>query len=62
MKVSEGLPPVGDDVLIYNKFMGWVTGCLINAREGPSGTWIEDVRGEVVTVSHWLPLPPKPED
>ena len=61
-KTDEELPPVGESVLGYVKFEGWMPVELQDAREGKPGKWTCDMDGDPIgPPSHWTYYPEDPQ-
>lgn len=57
--VSERLPQFDETVLAYEDGAGWLSLILEeNGQWTNSDTWWSD---ESTRITHWMPLPPKPE-
>jgi hypothetical protein len=56
ISIDDRLPKIADDVIVFSDDKYQIDiGFLIN------GKWFSD-KGELHTVTHWMPLPNPPED
>ena len=56
ISIDDRLPKIADDVIVFSDDK-----CQIDIGFLMNGKWFSD-RGELHTVTHWMPLPNPPED